>query len=248
MSKKTIVVLSGAGLDAESGIKTFRAEDGTWANVDINEVCTPTAWNTNPTRVNDFYNERRIEMLNSTPNKAHTDLAKAEEEFNIVHLTQNVSDLLERAGCSKVVHLHGEILKARSSNPSIDLHGDPTRLDLKAYRQYPVGKEGLNLNSTAADGWSLRPDIVFFGESVPKFSEAVYHLQKADALIVVGTSLVVEPVASLVNYCMERDMIWYVDPNANLDDSYGTPFRLIRAKASEGIEMALKQVKGLVGE
>lgn len=232
--KKRIVVLSGAGLDAESGIATFRSKDGTWAKVDVAEVCTPEAWEENPTKVNNFYNERRVEMLNANPNKAHFDLAKAEEEFEIVHLTQNVSDLLERAGCSNVIHLHGELLKARSSNLKLNIENYPT---------YPVGHEGLDLNTLADDGHLLRPDIVFFGETLPKYSTAVYEIQKADALIVIGTSLQVYPVASLPCNMTDYSAMWLVDPSYNIETIYNYPIKGIRANATNGVEIALGQIR-----
>jgi NAD-dependent deacetylase len=242
--KKKIVIFSGAGLDRESGILTFRdCEDGLWNNYKLEDVCTPEAWNANPTLVNDFYNMRRIEMLNAVPNQAHYDLAKLEEEFDVVHITQNVSDLLERAGCTKVVHLHGELLKARSSDPKMDLHGDSRRVGSIQYRQYPVGREGLNMGTVAEDGFPLRPDIVFFGESLPQYPTAVYHISQADAVIVVGTSLQVAPASSLPGYITDHRAIWYVDPGYKIEEIYNFPVKPILAKATVGIPIAIKQVR-----
>lgn len=235
--KKKIVVLSGAGISAESGIQTFRESNGLWNNHKIEDVCTPEAWNKNPTLVNDFYNIRRIEVLNAQPNKAHIDLAKAEEKYDVVIVTQNVDDLHERGGSTNIIHLHGEILKARSSNPDYDVvdgtYNNP-------YKTYPVGREGLTMNDMADDGFPLRPEIVWFGEAVPKLVDAVYEVEKADALIVVGTSLNVYPAASLIYNA--NCPIWTVDPNVDLDSKMNIPTRIIRAKATIGIEIALNQI------
>lgn len=238
--KKKLVILSGAGISAESGIKTFRdCEDGLWNNYRIEDVCTPEAWASNPTLVNDFYNMRRIEVLNASPNKAHIDLAKAEEDFEVIIITQNVDDLHERGGSTNVLHLHGEILKARSSNPDYDVvdgtYNNP-------YKTYPVGRKGITMNDQAEDGFPLRPHIVWFGESVPLIVDAEKLVQECDALIVVGTSLNVYPAAGLV-WHVATAPVWLVDPNVDLDTPLSFPARIIRAKATVGVEIALRQVK-----
>lgn len=241
--KKKIVILSGAGISAESGIATFRdSKDGLWNNFKIEEVCTPSAWDTNPTLVNDFYNVRRIEVLNTSPNAAHRALANAEKDFNIKIITQNVDDLHERAGSTNILHLHGEILKARSSNPCYDWAGMSPDEKINNYKTYPVGREGLTMNSLAEDGFPLRPDIVFFGESVPKIIDAEKEIQEAEAVIVVGTSLNVYPAASLL-WHVSNAPIWTVDINLDLDSHLFFPTRIIRAKATIGIPIALKEIK-----
>lgn len=237
--KKKIVILSGAGLDRESDILTFRdCENGLWNNYKIDEVCTPEAWADDPTKVNDFYNMRRIEVLNAKPHRAHIALAEAEEEFNIVHVTQNVSDLLERAGCTKVIHLHGEILKARSSNPDYDVVDDTYN---NPYKTYPVGREGLTMNDMADDGFPLRPEIVWFGEPVPLIADGAKEIQEADALIIVGTSLEVYPAAGLVWHA--NCPIWTVDPALDFDAPPSIPTRMIKAEASYGIPIALGEIR-----
>ena len=238
--KKKIVVLSGAGISAESGIQTFRENNGLWNNHKIEDVCTPEAWNKNPTLVNDFYNIRRIEVLNAQPNKAHIDLAKAEEKYDVVIVTQNVDDLHERAGSTNIIHLHGEILKARSSNPKYDWAGISPDSKINNFETYPVGRKGLSMSDIAKDGYPLRPHIVWFGESVPKLVDAIYEVEKADALIVVGTSLNVYPAASLIYNA--NCPIWTVDPNVDLDTEMMIPTQIIRAKATIGIEIALNQI------
>lgn len=245
--KKKIVILSGAGLDRESGILTFRdCKDGLWNNYRIDEVCTPEAWAVDPTKVNDFYNMRRIEVLNATPNRAHNELAKAEEEFNIVHVTQNVSDLLERAGCTKVIHLHGELLKARSSNPDLDWAGMSPDPEINDFKTYPVGREGLTMNDMAEDGFPLRPHIVWFGESVPLLADGAKEIQEADALIIVGTSLEVYPANGLVWHA--NCPIWTVDPSLDFDAPPSIPTRMVKDVASSGIPVALAAIKKYFAE
>lgn len=241
--KKKLVILSGAGISAESGIKTFRdCEDGLWNNYRIEDVCTPTAWDTNPTLVNDFYNMRRIEVLNASPNKAHIDLAKAEEDFEVIIVTQNVDDLHERGGSTNVLHLHGEILKARSSNPKYDWAGISPDPKINNFKTYPVGRKGITMNDQADDGFPLRPHIVWFGESVPLIVDAEKIVQECDALIVVGTSLNVYPAAGLVWHAATAP-VWLVDPNVDLDTQLSFPARIVRARATVGMEIALRQVK-----
>lgn len=241
--KKKLVILSGAGISAESGIATFRdSADGLWNNFKIEEVCTSSAWAVNPTIVNDFYNMRRIEVLNASPNLAHTSLAEAEEDFNVQIITQNVDDLHERAGSTKVMHLHGEILKARSSNPCYDWAGMSPDPKINNYKTYPVGRKGLTMNDSADDGFPLRPDIVFFGESVPKIIDAEKEMQEAEAVIVVGTSLNVYPAAGLL-WQVGNAPVWTVDPNMSPESEMSFPTRVIKAKATIGIPIALKQIK-----
>jgi NAD-dependent deacetylase len=185
MSKKKIVVLSGAGISAESGLKTFRDSDGLWEGYNVTEVATPRGWKKDPALVLEFYNQRRKNVLDAAPNAAHTGLAQLQDEFDVTIITQNIDDLHERAGSKKVLHLHGEIFKMRSEfDDSLvyDIRGD------------------INLGDKATDGAQLRPAIVWFEEEVPMIQRAIPVVLSADIFVVVGTSLVVYPAAGLVNY------------------------------------------------
>jgi NAD-dependent deacetylase len=184
MGKKKIVVLTGAGISAESGLKTFRDSDGLWEGYEVTEVATPRAWRRDPKLVLDFYNMRRRDVLKAEPNAAHLGLAELEKDFDVQIITQNIDDLHERAGSTKVLHLHGEIFKMRSERNE--------RL------VYEI-REDILLGHTAGDGAQLRPAIVWFEEPVPMISEAVPLVQAADIFVVVGTSLVVYPAAGLVD-------------------------------------------------
>lgn len=183
--KQKLVVLSGAGVSAESGLKTFRDSDGLWEGYEITEVATPGAWRKNPQLVLDFYNMRRKNVLDAKPNAAHFGLAELEEHFDVHIITQNIDDLHERAGSTKVLHLHGEIFKMRSEKNEeavFEIKGD------------------INLGDKAPDGGQLRPHIVWFEEPVPMIEKAIPIVRNADIFVVVGTSLVVYPAAGLVNY------------------------------------------------
>jgi len=185
MSKKKLVVLSGAGVSAESGLKTFRDSDGLWEGYNIEDVATPRAWRKDPQLVLDFYNYRRKNVLDAQPNAAHFGLAELEKDFNVTIITQNIDDLHERAGSTNVLHLHGEIFKMRSERDHelvYEIKGD------------------IKMGDTAEDGQQLRPHIVWFEEPVPMIEEAVPVVMNADIFVVVGTSLVVYPAAGLVNY------------------------------------------------
>lgn len=185
MSKKKLVVLTGAGISAESGLKTFRDSDGLWEGYDINEVATATAWRKNMPLVLEFYNMRRKGVKEAQPNSAHRLLAELEDHFDVHIITQNIDDLHERGGSSNVLHLHGEILKMRSEkNESLI---------------YPIEGD-INPGDLAPDGAQLRPHIVWFEEPVPTMEEAVRITRSADIFMIVGTSLVVYPAAGLVNY------------------------------------------------
>jgi NAD-dependent deacetylase len=185
MSRKKIVVLSGAGVSAESGLKTFRDSDGLWEGYDVMEVATPRGWKKDPALVLEFYNQRRKNVLDAAPNAAHIGLAQLQDDFDVTIITQNIDDLHERAGSKKVLHLHGEIFKMRSEfDESLvyEIRGD------------------INLGDKAADGAQLRPNIVWFEEEVPMIQRAIPVVLSADIFVVVGTSLVVYPAAGLVNY------------------------------------------------
>ncbi len=196
---KKIVVFSGAGVSADSGIPTYRSADGLWANYRIEDVCTPEALARDRAKVIGFYNERRREMLSKQPNAGHYAIAGLESDFDVEVVTQNIDNLHERAGSTHVTHLHGELTKLRSTaNPDLIV---------------PIEGWEQHLDDRAPDGSLLRPHIVFFGESVPMFDKAARIVASADILIVVGTSLAVYPAASLVNYvCDENVPIFLVDP------------------------------------
>lgn len=185
MSKRRLVVLTGAGVSAESGLKTFRDGDGLWEGYNIEDVATPRAWRKNPRVVLDFYNYRRKNVLDAQPNAAHIGLAELEKSFEVTIITQNIDDLHERAGSTNVLHLHGEIFKMRSERDHelvYEIRGD------------------IKIGDKAEDGQQLRPNIVWFEEPVPKIEEAIPVVRNADLFVVVGTSLVVYPAAGLVNY------------------------------------------------
>lgn len=185
MSKKKLVVLTGAGISAESGLKTFRDSDGLWEGYNIEDVATPRAWRKDPQLVLEFYNYRRKNVLEAQPNAAHLGLAELEKDFNVTIITQNIDDLHERAGSTNVLHLHGEIFKMRSER------------DLELI--YEI-KGDIKIGDRAEDGQQLRPHIVWFEEPVPKIEEAIPVVRAADIFVVVGTSLVVYPAAGLINY------------------------------------------------
>lgn len=184
-NKRKLVVLTGAGISAESGLKTFRDSDGLWEGYDIMEVATPGAWRKNPALVLEFYNMRRKNVLDAQPNPAHYGLADLEEHFDVHIITQNIDDLHERGGSTKILHLHGEILKMRSEK-------DESLV-------YPIMGD-IQIGDLADDGAQLRPDIVWFEEPVPRIEAAIPIVRSADFFVIIGTSLVVYPAAGLVNY------------------------------------------------
>ncbi|GAA9699793.1 NAD-dependent deacylase [Helicobacter pylori] len=196
---KNLVILSGAGISAESGIKTFRDADGLWEGHDIMEIASPYGWKKNPQKVLDFYNQRRRQLFEVYPNKAHKALAELEKHYQVNIITQNVDDLHERAGSSRILHLHGELLSVRSEK-------DPNLV----YRW----EKDLNLGDLAKDKSQLRPDIVWFGEAVPLLEEAISLVKQAHLLIIIGTSLQVYPAASLYTHAHKDALIYYIDPKA----------------------------------
>lgn len=185
MAKKKLVVLTGAGISAESGLKTFRDADGLWEGYDIEQVATATAWRRNPSLVQEFYNMRRKNVRDAQPNAAHFALAAMEQDFDVQIITQNIDDLHERGGSTKVLHLHGEILKMRSEKREQEV--------------YPVPGD-IQMGDLAPDGGQLRPHIVWFEEPVPMMEQATRLVKAADIFVVIGTSLVVYPAAGLVHY------------------------------------------------
>lgn len=194
-----LVVLTGAGMSAESGIKTFRDSDGLWENYRIEDVCTPEALERNPELVNHFYNERRKQLYDAHPNAGHTGLAELEKYFDVRIITQNIDDLHERAGSSRVLHLHGELKKVRSSS-------NPNKI-------YDLDGWELKPGTRCEDGSLLRPHVVFFGEAVPNIEPAIELVKQADLFVVIGTSLAVYPAASLLHYVPEGIPVFLIDPH-----------------------------------
>jgi NAD-dependent deacetylase len=218
---KNLVVLTGSGISAESGLKTFRESGGLWEGYDVYEVATPEGWHKNPALVLEFYNQRRKQALESNPNEAHKILADLESHFNITIITQNVDNLHERAGSSNIIHLHGELFKSRST--------------LDENLVYEMDGWELNLGDTCEKGAQLRPHIVWFGEMVPMMEVAAKVTMKADICIVVGTSLVVYPAAGLLDYVGSDIPKFIVDPN--MPDVRNRPnLYLIEEKASTGMQ------------
>ena len=224
---KKIVVLTGAGISAESGIKTFRDADGLWEGHDIMEVASPIGWNKNPELVLDFYNKRRAQLLTVKPNKAHEILAELEEHFDIHIVTQNVDDLHERAGSNKVVHLHGELLKVRS------IFNENFVLDWK---------HDLNLGDFDLEGNQLRPHIVWFGEDVPLIEHAIEIVETADILIIIGTSLQVYPAAGLMNYVNQNVTVYYIDSKPATIYDLPNELKVLPLTAVEGMKIVKEEL------
>ena len=218
-NRKHIVVLSGAGISAESGLKTFRDSDGLWNGYDVYEVASPQGWHKNPQLVLDFYNARRKDVAAALPNAAHIGLAELEKDFEVTIATQNIDDLHERAGSTKVLHLHGEIFKMRSEADEeniFEIRGD------------------INLGDTAADGSQLRPHIVWFGEAVPIMEKAAATLHDCDYFVVVGTSLQVYPAASLLYYAPPYLPKFIIDKKIPAIEKKNN-LHLIEMPATEGV-------------
>ncbi|HNY56081.1 MAG TPA: NAD-dependent deacylase [Chitinophagales bacterium] len=226
MSKKNIVVLTGAGISAESGIKTFRDSDGLWENHRIEDVATFDAWRRNKELVLDFYNQRRRQLLECEPNEAHKLLVTLEEKFNVHIITQNVDDLHERAGSKNILHLHGELLKVRST------------LDEHLVYEW---KQDLKVGDKCGKGAQLRPHIVWFGEQVPMIEVAGKIASQADIFIVIGTSLVVYPAAGLVHYTDFTVPKYVVDPNKPTISNMQN-MEYITEKASVGVKMLVDRL------
>lgn len=226
---KNLVVLTGAGISAESGISTFRDSGGLWEQYRIEDVATPEGWMRDPKLVTDFYNQRRKQLLEVEPNYGHIALVELEKYFNVYVVTQNVDNLHERAGSKNIVHLHGELTKVRSE-----------RFDHLIYELTPDRYE-VKIGDKCEKGFQLRPHIVWFGEAVPMLEEAVRLTQKADIFVVVGTSLNVYPAASLVHYVQPEVPVYVVDPNSvAINDSR---WHYIRLGASEGMKEFIKQIQ-----
>ena len=221
-----MVVLTGAGISAESGLKSFRDSDGLWEGYDINEVATATAWRRNPALVQEFYNLRRKGVKDAQPNAAHYVLAELQNDFDVHIITQNIDDLHERAGSTKIIHLHGEIFKMRSEKNEELI--------------YPI-HDNIRMGDLAEDGTQLRPHIVWFEESVPMMEDAALLTRKADLFLIVGTSLAVYPAAGLVNYAPWTIPKFIVDKKIPYTSSLYN-LTSIEKPAGEG----MKEVKGLL--
>ncbi|WP_111642164.1 SIR2 family NAD-dependent protein deacylase [Marinimicrobium alkaliphilum] len=220
-----LIVLSGAGISAESGLATFRDADGLWERHSIDDVATPQAFARNPERVLNFYNARREQLHRAEPNAGHRALADLERHFRVTIITQNIDDLHERAGSSRVLHLHGELTKARSV-------ADPERL-------YPIGYEAIALGDLGDDGTQLRPHVVWFGELVPLIDEAAALMPTADRVLVVGTSLQVYPAAGLVDLVTPGVPVTVIDPSA---PTHIGGAEILREPASIGVPLWVKRL------
>lgn len=227
---KSLVILTGAGMSSESGIRTFRDSGGLWEEYDINEVATPEAWERNLDLVLRFYNERRHQLRNVVPNEGHSGIAVLEKYFDVRVITQNIDNLHERAGSTNVLHLHGELTKARSTE-------DPFLI-------YEIGYNDIKPGDKCEKGSQLRPHIVWFGEAVPMMEEAIDITSGADIFAVIGSSLNVYPAAGLINYAPVNAPLWLIDPN----EVYVPATRkveIIRKGASEGVAILTQRLLSL---
>ena len=222
---KKLVVLTGAGMSAESGISTFRDAGGLWNKYPVEQVATPEGYAANPQLVTDFYNERRKQLLTVKPNRGHELLAEMEQFYDVTVITQNVDNLHERAGSSRVIHLHGELTKVTSSwqpnNPNYIKELKPEEYEVK-------------IGDVAADGSQLRPFIVWFGEAVPMIETAIDYCEQADVFLIIGTSLNVYPAAGLLNYVPAHVPVYLIDPK-QVPIASGRPVHVIQKGASEGM-------------
>ncbi len=223
---KKLVVLSGAGISAESGIKTFRDYNGLWENHRIEDVASPEGFARNPKLVLDFYNARRRQLKEVEPNEAHKILAELENHFDVHIITQNVDDLHERGGSTKIIHLHGELRKARSSSDENEILN---------------WEEDIIIGNLHSDGSQLRPHIVWFGEMVPEMDNAIKIASEADLFLVIGTSMQVYPAASVIRYAPRHCEIFVIDPNLENPNSFTKNENYIKSSATEGMKQ-LKEI------
>jgi len=226
---KNLVVLTGAGISAESGIETFRGADGLWEGHDIMEVASPEGFHNNPELVLDFYNQRRKQLNMVMPNKAHLNLVDLEKYYKVHIVTQNVDDLHERAGSSSIVHLHGELKKVRSTFKESLIYD---------------WKNDLFLGNKCELGFQLRPHIVWFGEAVPMLDKAIDISELADVLVIIGTSMQVYPAASLINFVKKDTPIYFIDPKPSISESEFKNLTIIQESAVTGTETLLKKLIG----
>jgi NAD-dependent deacetylase len=219
---KNLIILTGAGMSSESGIRTFRDSGGLWEEYDVTEVASPMGWSSNRDLVLRFYNDRRTQLANCEPNAGHFGVAKLEEHFNVYVITQNIDNLHERAGSTKILHLHGELTKARST-------ADPSLV-------YDIGYKDIKPGDVCEKGSQLRPHIVWFGEAVPNMDEAIRITSTADIFVVIGSSLNVYPAAGLIDYAPGKASLWLIDPN-DVDLPVNRNVEIIRESASKGVEI-----------
>lgn len=224
---KNIVVLTGAGISAESGIQTFRDADGLWEGHDVMEVASPMGWERNQSLVLDFYNKRRAQLFTVSPNNGHKELVRLEQQFNVNIVTQNVDDLHERAGSDNVLHLHGELLKVRS-----------TRFPNLIYNW----TRDLNEGDVCEKNNQLRPHIVWFGEDVPMLTKAIEITEKANILIIIGTSMQVYPAANLINYVQPNTPIYFIDPKPSIQKNSFPNLTIIPENASTGVAKVVSEL------
>jgi len=224
---RKVVVLTGAGMSADSGLNTFRDSDGLWEGHDVREVATPGAWERDRELVLNFYNERRKQAQDADPNAGHKALARLESQYDVTIITQNVDNLHERAGSTEVIHLHGELSKVRSED-------DPSLI-------YDIGGDTIELGDTADDGAQLRPHVVWFGEAVPNMEKATQILPQADILLVIGTSLVVYPAAGLVDFAPSGIPKYVIDPQAPDLHNY-SEWEHIKERAAVGTPTLVEQL------
>ena len=233
---KKVVILSGAGISAESGISTFRDNGGLWEQYDVMEVASAQGWKKNPGLVLDFYNMRRAQLASVEPNRAHLDIAALEKDYEVVVITQNVDNLHEKAGSSRVIHLHGELTKVRPEDSYTEEDGyDESRVK-------DVGFSAVKLGDVDGRGVQYRPHIVFFGEAVPKLSDALRELVEADYMIIVGTSLLVQPAASLWQFTPVDCPVYVVDPEDTPIDGEESVVH-IKDKATTGVARAIAMLE-----
>lgn len=225
---KKLVVLSGAGMSAESGLRTFREMGGLWEEYDVYKVASPGGWEKDRDLVLRFYNERRKQLIETDPNRGHSALAEMEQDYDVTIITQNIDDLHERAGSTKILHLHGELRKARST-------ADPSLV-------YEIDGWELNSGAVCEKGSQLRPHVVWFGEAVPAIEEAAEIVSQADLFVIIGTSMNVYPAAGLINYVPQGTPVYIIDPNEVA--VAGVPgIHVIGKKAGEGVDELIKLLK-----
>lgn len=229
MAKKRVVVLTGAGMSAESGLKTFRDENGLWEGHDVMQVASPQGFAENPELVLEFYNQRRRQLRQVKPNAGHKALVTLEEKFEVDIVTQNIDNLHEKAGSSRVLHLHGELFKVRSV-------ADPNRT--------MTWEDDLNWGDTDEHGHQLRPHVVWFGEMVPMLEPAIEITAKADILMIIGTSMQVYPAASLVNFVANGTPIYFVDPKPTVRQSDFSNLKIISDTAAKGVPTLVASLLG----
>lgn len=233
--KRKLVVLTGAGVSAESGISTFRDSDGLWEQHRVEDVASIEGWYRNPALVLDFYNARRVQLQSVRPNAAHIAIAELESEYAVTVVTQNVDNLHERAGSTKVIHLHGELTKVRPENCCNDRDGYSEKT------VFDIGTDEIHLGDLAPNGAQLRPHIVWFGEAVPKIEAAIDAVEAADILLIVGTSLQVYPAAGLYAYAKAGTPIYIIDPkDVAVRDSRLTHIKAVATKGMEEFKKLLK--------